>query len=142
MNEQEIMAATQEMELLRAQLDNMHKQGEFIHITLEEYSRAKGALEELKDKKEGDDILVPIGANCWVHATLGNTSKAIASIGSNLAVGQKFEAIIERLDRQLEEIKNAQNELSGKLAKAEARANDLSAILEEVYEQMEANRAK
>ncbi|MFO7619237.1 MAG: prefoldin subunit alpha [Thermoplasmata archaeon] len=137
MKEQEIAAASQELEMLRMQLDNLNKQDELIQITLEEYTRAKQALEELKGKKKGEEILVPVGANCWVHAVLGDTSKAIASIGSNVAVGQKLDSIIERLERQLEEIRKADTELSGKVTKAEARARDLSAMLQEAYGQMD-----
>ncbi len=133
MNEQEIAVAAQELELLRMQLDNMNKQEELIQITFEEYTRAKGALEDLKGKEKGAEILVPIGANCWVHAKLGDTSKAIASIGSNVAVGQKLEAIIERLENQLGDIKNAQSELASKIGKVERRARDLAMVLEEAY---------
>jgi prefoldin alpha subunit len=140
MNEQEIMAAAQELEMLRVQLDNLGKQDELIHITLEEYTRAREALEELKGKKKGDEILVPIGANCWVHAVLGDPKKAIASIGSNLAVGQKIDTIIERLDRQLEEIGKAERELSANLNKMEARARDLTMLLQEVYGEMESGQ--
>jgi len=137
MDEKEIAAAAQEFEMLQMQLDNMGKQEELIQITLEEYIRAKAALEELKGKKKGDKILVPIGANCWVHAELGETQKAIASIGSNVAVGQKLDAIIERLEQQLDDIRKAQTELSGKMTKVEARARQLSGILEQVYGQMD-----
>lgn len=139
MNEQEIMAAGQELEMLRVQLDNLNKQDELIHITLEEYTRAREALEELKGKKKGEEILVPIGANCWVHAVLGDTKKAIASIGSNLAVGQKIESIIVRLDSQLEEIGKAEAELSTRMNMMEARARDLAAMLQEVYGEMESH---
>lgn len=142
MKEEEVAAAAQEFEALRMQLDNMAKQDELIRVTLEEYNRARQALEELKGKKKGDEILVPVGANCWVHATLGNTDKGIASIGSNVAVGQKLDDIIERLDSQLEDIRKAQTELSGNITRAEARAHELSGMLEEVYGQMNANQGR
>lgn len=141
MNEQEMALASQELELLRMQLDNMNKQDELIEITYEEYTRAKGALEDLRGKEKGQDILVPIGANCWVHAKLGDTSKAIASIGSNVAVGQKLESIVERLDRQLGDIRKAQSELSAKIAKVEARARELSMALEEAYGKMDSQHS-
>lgn len=137
MNEQEMVAASQELEMLRAQLENLNKQDELIEITLEEYTRARQALEDLKGKKKGDLILVPIGANCWVHAVLGDPKKAIASIGSNIAVGQKLELITERLDRQLEEIGKAQTELTAKMNKVETRARDLAMVLQEAYGEME-----
>lgn len=137
MNEQEMVAASQELEMLRAQLENLNKQDELIEITLEEYTRARQALEDLKGKKKGDLILVPIGANCWVHAVLGDPKKAIASIGSNIAVGQKLELITERLDRQLEEIGKAQAELTAKMNKVESRARDLAMVLQEAYGEME-----
>ena len=138
MNEQEMAAAAQELEVLRMQLDNLNKQDELIQITLEEYTRAKQALEDLKGKKKGEEILVPIGANCWVHAQLGDTKKGIASIGSNIAVGQSLDLIIERLETQLEEITKADTELSGKITQVEARARDLAAMLQDAYGHMDA----
>jgi prefoldin alpha subunit len=142
MNEQEIMAASQELEALRAQLENLAKQEELIQVTLEEYSRAREALEDLKGKKKGDKILVPIGANCWVHAVLGDTSKGIASIGSNLAVGQSFDNIISRLDSQLEEIVEASKEVSARRAGMDAKAAELTQMLQTVYAEMQAGQGQ
>ena len=137
MDEKEIMAASQELEAIRGQLDNLAKQDELIQVTLEEYIRAKEALEDLKGKKEGDEILVPIGANCWVHAVLGDPKKSIASIGSNLAVGQKTEEIIIRLDSQLEEIEAAKKEITAKMAEMDAKAASLTQMLQQVYAEMQ-----
>lgn len=137
MDEQEIMAASQELETLRNQMDNLAKQEELIQVTLEEFTRAKDALNDLKGKKEGDEILVPIGANCWVHAVLGNMDKAIASIGSNLAVGQPVEEIVVRLDSQLEEIEAAKTEVSNKLTSLNAKASELTQMLQAVYAEMQ-----
>ncbi len=138
MDEQEIMAASQELEALRNQMENMAKQEELIQVTLEEFTRARDALEDLKGKKEGDEILVPIGANCWVHAVLGNMDKAIASIGSNLAVGQSIDEIVIRLDSQLEEIEAARTEVSAKLSSLDAKASELTQTLQKVYADMQA----
>ena len=138
MDEKEIMAASQELETLRNQLDNLGKQDELIQVTLEEFTRAKDALEDLKGKKEGDEILVPIGANCWVHAVLGDMNNAIASIGSNLAVGQSIDEIVVRLDSQLEEIEVAKKEVSSKISSLDAKAAELTQILQTVYAEMQA----
>ncbi len=137
MDEQEIMAASQELETCRTQIDNLSKQEELIQVTLEEFTRAKEALEDLKGKKEGDEILVPIGANCWVHAVLGDMDKAIASIGSNLAVGQSVDEIVIRLNSQLEEIEAANTEVSGKLSGLNAKAAELTQMLQAVYAEMQ-----
>ena len=137
MDEKEIMAASQELEAIRGQLDNMAKQDELIQVTLEEYNRAKDALEDLKDKKKGDEILVPIGANCWVHAVLGDPKKSIASIGSNIAIGQKTDDIITRLDSQLEEIEAANKEITTKMAELDTKAASLTQMLQQVYAEMQ-----
>ncbi|MBA3046475.1 MAG: prefoldin subunit alpha [Candidatus Thermoplasmatota archaeon] len=142
MKEQEIEAAAQELERLRMQLENLNRQDELIQVTLEEYIRARQALDELKDKKEGEEILVPVGANCWVHAKLGKIDKGIASIGSNVAVGQKLGDIIERLDTQLVEIRKADTELSGKITKVESRARDLSVMLQDVYDRQGSGQSR
>ena len=140
MDEKEIMAASQELESIRGQLDTMAKQEELIQVTLEEYVRAKEALEELKGKKEGEEILVPIGANCWVRAVLGDPKKSIASIGSNLAVGQSTDDIIKRIEDQLGEIEEAKKEISSKMAEMESRAATLTQQLQQVYAEMQAGK--
>ncbi len=140
MDEQEIMAASQELETCRAQLDTLTKQEELIQVTLDEFTRAKDALNDLKSKKEGDVILVPIGANCWVHAVLGNMDKAIASIGSNLAVGQPIDEIVIRLASQLEEIEAANKEVSGKLSGLNAKAGELTQMLQSAYAEMQGQK--
>jgi prefoldin alpha subunit len=137
MDEKEIMAASQELETCKAQLETMAKQEELIQVTLEEYYRTKEALSDLKDKKKGDKILVPIGANCWVHAVLGDMDTAIASIGSNIAVGQSIDDIITRLDDQLEEIETAKVEVSGKVTSLNAKAGELTQMLQAVYAEMQ-----
>ena len=137
MDEKEIMAASQELEAIRAQLDTMAKQDELIQVTLEEYIRAKEAIDDLKTKKKGDEILVPIGANCWVHAVLGDPKKAIASIGSNLAVGQNTDDVISRLDRQLEEIEEAKKEVTSKMSELDSKAASLTQMLQAVYAEMQ-----
>ncbi len=142
MDEQEIMAASQELETIRNQMDNLTKQEELIQVTLEEFTRAKEALEDLKGKKEGDEILVPIGANCWIHAVLGNMDKAIASIGSNLAVGQSVDEIVVRLDSQLKEIEAANKEVSAKLTSMNAKASELTQMLQTVYAEMQAGKGQ
>ena len=142
MDEQEIMAASQELEALRNQIDNLTKQEELIQVTLEEFTRAKDALNDLKGKKEGDEILVPIGANCWVHAVLGNMDKAIASIGSNIAVGQSVDEIVVRLDSQLQEIETANKEVSAKLTSLNAKASELTQMLQTVYAEMQAEKGQ
>ena len=142
MDEKEIMAASQELEAIRGQLDNLAKQDELVQVTLEEYHRAKEALEDLKDKKEGEKILVPIGANCWVHAVLGDPKKAIASIGSNLAVGQGTDDVLSRLDAQLEEIEEAKKEVSGSISKLDAKAASLTQMLQKVYAEMQGQKSE
>ena len=142
MDEKEIMAASQELEAIRGQLDTMTKQDELIQVTLEEYVRAKEALQDLKDKKKGDDILVPIGANCWVHAVLGDPKKSIASIGSNLAVGQNTDDIIKRIDSQLVEIEEAKKEVTSKMAEMDAKAASLTQMLQEVYAEMQGQKGQ
>ena len=140
MDEKEIMAASQELEACHGQLESLAKQNELIQVTLDEYNRAKDAIIDLKTKKKGDDILVPIGANCWVHAVLGDPKKAIASIGSNLAIGQKTDDIISRLDRQLEEIEEAKIEVAGKMSQLDAKAASLTQMLQKVYDEMQGQK--
>lgn len=137
MNEQELRAAAQDLELYRSQLESMQKQDELLRVTLDEYNRARDALEEIRGKKEGDELLVPIGANCFLHAKLGDPDKAISSLSSNVAVGETTAEAVERLEKHIQEIEKALVETQKSIVSLDSQAQALSQQMQKAYEELE-----
>jgi prefoldin alpha subunit len=137
MKEMEIKQTAQELELCRAQLDSMEKQDELLRVTLDEYRRAKEALEDIKGRKDGDEVLVPIGANCFLHAKLGDPNRVMSSLGSDVAVGESSKDAIVRLDRHIQDIEKAVGEMQKNISSLSSKTQELTRTLQKAYEEFE-----
>lgn len=133
MNEQEMREAAMELESFKAQIDALRQQEELIHQMTDEYIRARDTLINLKDCEKDGQMLVPIGANCFVFATIGDTDKALCGIGNNIAMEETVEDSIERMDRRIAEFSDAGTKVSQRIQEMEAGAQKLSQKLQAEY---------
>lgn len=120
-------------EQVRQQVAALEGQRDYLVELLGEARRALLTLEHLAQAKDGDEILIPVGAGAFVHASLAHPGKAIASLGSQLHAEVPSEDAARRLRERVESLEGAQGALSkdiDRLADELARAN---AILETYY---------
>ena len=66
MNDEELRSAARALETYNAQLENISRQVNLLRATRDETYRAGRALHALAEAKEGDEILVPVGASAFV----------------------------------------------------------------------------
>lgn len=137
MKEEEIRKKVGELEIYRLQLDSLGKQDEILRINLEEFMRARDTLQGMKEQKKGDRILVPIGANFFVHAKVDDVGKVISNIGSTVVVEEKIDDAQKRLDKHINELNNAGQELARKVSELEAMSVALTQELQEAYAKLE-----
>ena len=98
MNEEEIKKAVADLEMCNAQLETLRKQDELLRINLEEFLRARDTLNGIKERKEGDEILVPIGANFFIKAQIGDPDAVISNLGATVAASEPLDKAIDRLE--------------------------------------------
>ena len=137
MKEEEIRQKVGELETYRAQLDALLKQDEILRLNVEEFLRARDTLEGIKEKKSGDEILMPIGANFFVHAKLSDTENVISNLGSTIAAGEKIEDAIKRLEYHIGELNKAGQELTNKVTELESTCTTITQQLQEEYAKLE-----
>ena len=63
----------------RDQAEEFRTQSELLRISLEEHRTAIETLESYKDVKEGDEVLVPVGANAYIFANSSGTKSAVTA---------------------------------------------------------------
>jgi prefoldin alpha subunit len=142
MKEEEIRQKVGELETYRAQLDTLAKQDEILRLNIEELIRVRDTVEGIREKKSGEKILVPIGANFFIHAKLDETEKVISNVGSNVAAEETIKDATDRLDKHIKELSDAGQELAKKVSELESISMTLTQQLQEEYAKLEEKKDK
>ncbi|MCK5547888.1 MAG: prefoldin subunit alpha [Thermoplasmata archaeon] len=119
----------------RAQLETIIRQEEMLRMSLEDYMRAKETMTRLKDCKDDSELLIPIGANNFVFARLGDKRKVIQSAGSDIAVEGTVDEAMERVESRITEISKARDQVGQKHAELESVVQQASIKLQKAYEE-------
>lgn len=92
---------------------------------------AINAIDETKKLKSGEDILVPMGAGCFMHAKTDKVGEILVSLGSDVISKKNSDDVKNILKSRLKEFEDAQKELS---AQFQALSTQLQALEPEVAE--------
>ncbi|MFH0815650.1 MAG: prefoldin subunit alpha [Methanobacteriota archaeon] len=124
------------LEQYKTLLERLAKQDEGLRAELEEHMRARDTLQRLDQMKKGEELLVPIGANCFVYASVKNARKVINSVGSGVAVEDTVKKAIERLDDAVKQLNEAGQKLAERVQEMDGKARELAAEVDQAYQQM------
>jgi prefoldin alpha subunit len=135
MNEEEIQKSLVDLESYRVQLEGLGRQDELLRASLEEHMRARETMMNYKGGKE-KEILVPIGANSFLFAKIVDPSKAIVGIGTNLTVEEPIDRAIEKLDKRIGMIEDADRKIMERITGINEKATVLSQQVQRGYEEL------
>lgn len=101
----------QEIEQLQGNLGAIEQQIGLVSRVLSSLNDAIITQEELKNKKPGDDILVPIGGSNYILCTIKDPNNTFISIGSGISLHTELfnsekrnKAQIENLDQNVTQL--------------------------------------
>lgn len=134
MEDKDLRQAMQVFESYKEQLEVLRQQIELVRSSLEESTRARDTLKVLKDAKEGDDILIPIGASVFVNAKVTNSNEAIVGIGNKISVTQDIPDAADYMSSITIELQEALKTVSNTYTEVQTSANNLSAAINAKYE--------
>lgn len=132
--EQELRDNYVMMETAKAQLEGLAKQQELIQLAVEEHVRARETIKQMAKGNPGDDILVPLGADSYIHAKISDNRDAIVGAGSGVSIKRKPEEAEKILDSKIDDLSRAFKSISDKAAETEALVQELT---QRVQDQME-----
>ena len=96
------------------QISIMQEQIGMIYENLESLNSAKKTVEGLKELKEDDEILVPIGSIGVVKAKIQDPHNFIVQVGADISIEKNAEDTIKYIDKNIESINSTR-----KLAESE-----------------------
>ena len=135
MNDEELRQAMAMLDVYRNQLESAGSQIQLLQMSLDEAGRAKDTLEAFHASKEGDELLVPVGASSFVRARVADADVAIIGVGNKLSVERKMEDAVTYLASNISELKDALTKSKESIAELENRARQLSAAVQKAYQE-------
>lgn len=129
----ELRRAAANLEIVRAQMENLGRQEELLRITLEEIARARETLARAKDSKKGAEVLMPVGANSFVFGSLRDSARVIVGIGSDVAIEMPTDEAITRLDARVKAIEEAEHGLAARMQELAIAEEESATKVQELY---------
>ena len=134
MNDDEFRQAMAALEAYKVQLDAMAQQSNFFKLSLEETMRARDTLKAFAEAKEGDEIMVPVGASSFVIATVTSKRKAVVGIGNKVSIDMDLDQAAEYMATSAEEVQEALKKLSDAIQDMNVKARELSLAVQQEYQ--------
>lgn len=125
------------LETAKAQLEGLIRQQQLIQMAVEEHVRARETVKRLAAGTPGDDILVPIGADSYVHASISQNKEALIGVGSGVSISKSAEEAEKILDARIDELSRAFKAVAEKAAQTEALIQELSEKLQAQYDRLQ-----
>ena len=88
---------------LREQRDMLASQLDFISASLRNLTNTKTTVTNLKDLKEGEEILLPLGGIINVKATIKNPEKVLVFVNQDVVIEKDIDSSIEFVDKLIEQ---------------------------------------
>ena len=134
MNDNEFRQAVAVLDAYQRQLEALAGQAEVMRMSLDDSLRARDTLQAVAVSKPGDDVLVPIGAGTFMHATVSKKKKAIVSVGSRVSVEKDLPAAIEFTKSNIDEITEALKKADTAMRELDDAIRKLSVAVQQEYD--------
>jgi prefoldin alpha subunit len=141
MNDEELRQAAQALDVYNAQLESLSRQVSLLRATRDETFRAGKALHALAEAKEGDEIIIPVGASAYVKVIVTGKD-AICGIGQGISVEKPVAEAADKMDSDRSEVEAALEEALRNVQEIQNYARELGAAVQQEYNQRQANQPR
>lgn len=135
MDENEVRETAAMIETAKAQLEALARQQEIIRLTVDEHSRAKDTIDKIAAGEPGEDVLVPIGADSFIHAKISDNKNAVVGIGASVSFQHTPEEAGKVLDARVDELNRALRKIADRAEQTELSVQQLSEKIQQFYAQ-------
>ncbi|TFF89369.1 MAG: prefoldin subunit alpha [Promethearchaeota archaeon] len=108
--QQEYLRISTSLQQLEEQASKIQEQLGMIYESIENYKIAKKTIETIKDLKEEDQILLPIGNIVLAKAKILDPQNFIVNIGADISITKDAQGTIDYIDKNIEILSKSQSE--------------------------------
>ena len=114
------------LDTAKAQLEGLMKQQQLIQLAVDEHVRARETIKDLAKGEIGDDILIPLGADSYIHAKISDRRDAIVGVGAGVSILRTPEDAQKILDDKIDELSRAFKTVTDKASQLEGMIQELT----------------
>lgn len=133
LEDNELRQAIAAMESYKERVEALSRQVQVLRVSLEEVTMSSDALKAFKNAKEGDDIMVPVGASSFITVKVTSNRNVVVGIGSNISVEKDIDDAINYMDANNAEIAEALKKSAETLNEAQQALTTISNAVQQEY---------
>lgn len=99
------------MQEYQEQMNALYQQVQVIDEFIDECQQAQEALEELAESDEGEKMLVPLGGNVFMRATIADSEKVLTGVGSDVVTEKSLSPAGDFLEKRIEDLRQREEKL-------------------------------
>ncbi len=134
----ELRQAIAVMESYKERVEALNRQVQVLRVSLDEVTMASQAIKAFRDAKDGDEILVPVGAMSFIPVKVTGNRNVVVGVGSNVSVEKDVDGSIEYMDANGAEISEALKKTVEALNEAQNALSELSSAIQHEYSNRQA----
>lgn len=123
------------LETAKAQLEALIKQQDLIQLAVEEHVRARETIKALGKGNPGDQVLVPLGADSYIHAKISDNRDTIVGIGSGVSARKTADEAEKLMDLRIDDLSRAFKSVSERAQQTEQAVQELTEKLQTMQQQ-------
>lgn len=124
-----------EYELSRSQLELYQQNLELIDGRLSELRMIDNALDEIKDTNKNNEMLVPIGGDTFIKASIIDPENVIVGVGASVAVKKTIGDAKEDIKNKIAELEKVRADHTSNLEKLISRLRELEPSVQSIVSQ-------
>ncbi|MBI4439435.1 prefoldin subunit alpha [Candidatus Woesearchaeota archaeon] len=125
-----------EMKMIEQQILNVQNHLKIMEQQMGELIVTIEGLEDFSSVKDGSEILLPLSSGIFTKAVLKKESKLLINVGADVVVEKDAEGTADLLRKQLEELKEAQEDLVNQLQQIVNYASNLEQEIGKLAEEL------
>ncbi len=129
----ELRQALALMDAYKDRVEALTHQVQVLRVSLDEVSMALEAVKAFKDAKEGDEIMVPVGASCYIPVKVTGNRTVVTGIGSGISIQKTSDESVDYLDKNAAEIAEALKKSIEALNEAQQSLSSVSEAVQQEY---------
>lgn len=124
-----------QFQYLKEQRDVLAQNLSLFNASLQDHSSTKATLENLKNTKEDDDILVPIGSVAVLKSKIRDNSKVLINISQDIVIEKDLDSAIEFVDRIINQHTEQIKLMNDRLYQLDLTLQGMSQLIQQGYSQ-------
>jgi prefoldin alpha subunit len=127
-SEEEVRRLLMVYQQRQAEADAIVRQLGLFQLSLEGCEKAIKAVEAMETAEEGQDMLVPIGQDSFIHAKLAAKERVVVGVGAGASIEKSTQEAKASLNARKAQLLEASGKLSQTLSKIEEEMGKIQSI--------------